>query len=292
VTGNADGLLISDETAESHDNLVIHNKFLNNPLECGIVLASHPPIGSSRPAFAPHFGVDHNTVAENVSTANGVAIGGSGVGLFSDGNGPGRVANNVIIRNKLTGNGLGGVSLHTHVGPAFGLPADNMGGNQIIGNFIAGNLADTFDTATPGRVGININSGDGGSPVRGTIISQNVIRDEDVDIAVNTPAEVDIHLNDLLGGKVGVADVCAFDHATICTGSIDATENYWGCHAGPGGKGCTTVSGSDILFTPWLEKRVGDDEDHGRGDHEACDFDSRNGWYAALLITAKRDRVG
>ena len=36
-------------------------------------------------------------------------------------------------------------------------------------------------------MGININSGDGGSPVHGTVISYNVIREEDVDIAVNTP---------------------------------------------------------------------------------------------------------
>ena len=268
ITGNADGLLISDETAESHDNLVIHNKFLNNELECGIVLASHPPVGSSGPFFAPHFGVNHNTVAENVSTGNGVAVGGSGAGLFSDGNGPGTVSNNVIIHNKLTNNGLGGVALHTHVGPAFGAPADNMDGNQIIGNFIAGNLADTFDTATPGRVGININSGGGGSPVRGTVISHNVIRDEDVDIAINTPAEVDIHLNDLLGEKIGVADVCALDHATICTGTIDATENYWGCRMGPGGKECSSVSGTDITFTPWLEESIGGDDDRDRGQGE------------------------
>jgi hypothetical protein len=142
-----------------------------------------------------------------------------------------------------------------------------MNANMIIGNYIAGNLADLFDTATPGRVGININSGDGGSPVRGTIISQNVIRDEDVDIAVNTPAEVDIHLNDLLGGKVGVADVCALDQSTVCTGSIDAIENFWGCTAGPGGPGCTTTSGSDIRFTPWLHKRIGGDDDHGDRDN-------------------------
>jgi len=277
ITGNADGLLISDETAESRNNLVTHNTLLNNPLECGIVMASHPPTGSTPPFFAPHFGVNHNTIVENVSTANGVQIGGAGVGLFSDGAGPGTVTGNVIIRNKLTGNGLGGVALHTHVGPAFGAPADNMDGNKIIGNFIAGNLADTFDTATPGRVGININSGGGGSPVRGTVISQNVIRDEDVDIAINTPAEVDIHLNDLLGGKIGVADVCAFDKASICTGSIDATENFWGCHAGPGDKGCSTASGADIEFTPWLEKPASDDDergncdDRGRGDDKEKD---------------------
>jgi parallel beta-helix repeat protein len=285
MSGNADGILISDETAESRGNLLIHNTLKNNPLECGIVLASHPPMGS---IGSPHHGVHHNTVAENVSTGNGVQIGGAGVGLFSDGIGPGRVSENVIIRNKLTGNGLGGVTLHTHVGPAFGAPADDMDGNMIIGNFIAGNLADTFDTATPGSVGININSGDGGSPVRGTIISQNVIRDEDVDIAVNTPAEVDIHLNDLLGGKVGVADVCALDLSTVCTGSIDATENYWGCPAGPGGPGCTTISGSDIRFTPWLQKRVGDDDDRDHGDHDAVNFDSADGRHVAALLGTRR----
>ena len=285
VTGNADGILISDETGESRGNLVIHNTFKDNPLECGIVLASHPPSGSIGSA---HHGVHHNTVAENVSTGNGVQIGGAGVGIFSDGIGQGRVSENVIIRNKLTGNGLGGVTLHTHVGPNFGAPADDMDGNMIIGNFIAGNLADTFDTATPGRVGININSGDGGSPVRGTIISHNVIRDEDVDIAVNTPAEVDIHLNDLLGGKVGVADVCALDASKACAGSIDAAQNYWGCPAGPGGPGCTTASGSDIHFTPWLHKPIGDDDDRGPGDHDAANFDPANSWRVAVLLVTKR----
>jgi hypothetical protein len=254
MSGNADGILISDETGESRDNLLIHNNLDNNPLECGIVLASHPR--TSTGPFAAHYGVDHNTVAENISKANGVQIGGSGVGLFSDGNGPGRVAGNLIIGNTLTGNGLGGVDIHTHVGPAFGAPADNMDGNMIIGNSISRNLADTADTATPGPVGININSGDGGSPIRGTIVSHNVINEEAVDIAVNTPAEVDIHLNDLLGGETGVADVCALDKATICTGVIDGTQNFWGCPAGPGGDDCSTVSGSDIRFDPWLRYPV------------------------------------
>jgi parallel beta-helix repeat protein len=260
VTGNADGILISDETAESHGNLLIHNTVKNNPLECGIVLASHPPSGKTSPPFAPHFGVDHNTVAENLSADNGVKIGGSGVGLFSDGMGRGRVSDNVVIGNTLTHNGLGGVALHTHVGPATppsGLPADDMSGNKIIGNTIAANLPDTFDTATPGRVGININSGDGASPVRGTVISHNVISDEDIDIAVNTPAEVDIHLNSLLGGGIGVGDVCALDGSTVCTGTIDATENYWGCPAGPGEHGCTTINAPRILWIPWLQKPVG-----------------------------------
>jgi hypothetical protein len=254
ITGNADGVLVSDETAESRNNLLIRNVIVDNPLECGIVLASHPPAGHTTQPFPAHNGVNHNVVTENVSSGNGVKIGGAGVGLFSDGAGQGTVSGNVIIRNKLTGNGLGGVALHTHVGPAFGLPADNFTGNEIIGNFIAGNLADQADTATPGPVGININSGDGGSPVFGTVISGNIIHDEAIDIAVNTPAEVDIHLNDLLGGKIGVGDVCMLDKSSACTGAIDATENYWGCHAGPGHPGCTQASGSDVRFVPWLDR--------------------------------------
>lgn len=264
VTGNADGLLISDETAESRGNLIAHNVFKDNPLECGIVLASHPPTGHTSPPFAPHFGVDDNIVVENVSTRNGVKVGGAGAGVFSDGDGPGTVTGNVIAGNELTDNGLGGVDLHTHVGPALGLPADNMDGNVIAGNFIAGNLADTMDTATPGPVGININSGGGGSPVHGTIILRNVIRDEAVDIAVNDPASVAIHLNDLLGGKIGVANVCAFDNPTnpsVCTGSIDAAENFWGCAAGPGAAGCSTTSGAAIVSSPALDQPVAE------GDH-------------------------
>jgi parallel beta-helix repeat protein len=250
VSGNAAGILITDESAESHHNLIINNTVTTNPLECGIALASHPPVGSSPPNFAPHHGIDNNTVSGNVVTNNGLNRGGAGVGLFADGQGPSRVSNNVVTGNQLTGNSLPGVTLHTHKGPALGATADNMFGNIIISNTISGNGSDVADSATPGTAGININSGDGGSPVKGTIISLNVISNEDVDIAVNTPAEVDAHLNNLLGGKIGVANVCSLDGAA-CTGTIDATENYWGCSTGPGGTGCTTTSGANLRFNPW-----------------------------------------
>jgi Right handed beta helix region len=253
VTGNADGVLISDDTGESRGNSITQNIIINNPLECGIVLASHPPMGSTPPHFAKHYGVHHNTVSLNISANNGVQVGGAGAGLFSDGEGPGQASDNVISWNVLTGNGIPGVALHTHVGPTFGAPADNMSGNSIIGNYIAGNGADTDDTATPGTTGININSGGGGSPVTGTVIMLNVIRDEEVDIAVNAPNEVSAHLNNLLGGDIGVANVCSLD-MTKCTGTIDATRNYWGCPDGPGGKGCSTLSGDEISFLPFLKK--------------------------------------
>ena len=163
ITQNDDGILVSDETAASHDILIADNSVVDNPGECGIVLASHPPVGM---VGSPHNGDFHITVEGNDVENNGVQVGGAGVGIFSDGIGQGRSSDNVILNNRLVGNGIGGVSLHTHVGPSFGLPADNMDGNQIIANYIARDLADTDDTATPGRVGININSGGGGSQCR------------------------------------------------------------------------------------------------------------------------------
>jgi hypothetical protein len=254
-TQNGDGILLSDDTGPTHDNLIIQNQAVDNPPECGIVLASHPPMGSTPPNYATHYGVYHNTVAQNVSDRNGVTVGGAGVGLFSDGEGPGRASQNVIIDNELIGNGIPGVALHSHVGPAFGAPADNMDGNMIIGNYISGNGADTDDTATTGPTGININAGGGGSPVRGTIISGNVIVNENEDVAVNTTADVDLHLNNLLGGKIGVANVCTQDNgagAAVCIGSINATENFWGCAGGPGSGNCSTTSGAGIVVAPWL----------------------------------------
>ncbi len=272
LSRNADGLLLSDETGETRHVLVTGNNVVDNALECGIVLASHAPMGHVSPPFAAHFGVDNNTILNNLSKKNGVAVGGAGVGLFSDGNGQGRVSGNVVIGNKLIGNGIGGVAMHSHVGPNFGLPADDFSGTQIIGNYIAANLADTDDTATPGRVGINVNSGEGGTPITGMVISGNTIRDEDVDIAINTPAIVDVHLNNLLGGKVGVQNVCQFDYTANsfpgpCLGTINATQNFWGCAKGPGSGGCTTA-GAGVAYTPWLTAAVpsldGDnhDQDH------------------------------
>ena len=147
-----------------------------------------------------------------------------------------------------------------------------MSHTTITGNYFAKNLADCCDTATPGNVGINISSGGGGSPITDMSVTYNTITDEDVDIAINTPAPVDVHYNDLLGGKIGIADVCAYDGATICTGTISATQNYWGCPQGPGaalpapvpagpagtvpssggpGGNCTTVNGSNIVYVPW-----------------------------------------
>jgi parallel beta-helix repeat protein len=235
VFGNAGGILLSDDTGPTHHILVSGNTVTQNPFDCGITLASHPPAMLTG-ATAP-LGVFKNTIAGNESSKNGLAVGeGAGVGIFDSVPGA-KNYDNVVIGNKLFDNGLPGVALHSHT------PGQNLNNNSIIANQIWGNHADTDDAATPGPTGINIF---GVSPILGTIISQNIIKDEAVDVAVNTPAYVDVHLNDLLGHMIGLAN--------LGPGWVNATENWWGCAAGPGAPGCSSVSGSNVLVTPWLTK--------------------------------------
>jgi len=240
---NSGGILISDDTGETHDNLITGNTIKNNPFDCGITLASHSPGPGST---APHNGIINNTISNNTSTHNGYQVpgAGAGVGIFSDGSGIGLVHGNTVINNVLTNNGIPGVAFHSHVGPNFGAPPDDLNDNRILNNKISGNGADIGDTPTPGPTGINISSGFGGSPITGTVISGNVITNEAADVVVHTPADVDLHFNNLLGGEVGVANAGP--------GSIDAKFNYWGCFGGPGAKGCSTTSGPDITFFPFL----------------------------------------
>jgi hypothetical protein len=231
---NAGGILLTDETGETHDNLITGNIVQNNPFDCGITLASHPPYSRTT------LGIVHNTIANNASLHNGYQVPGAGAGVGIFGFLPGAtVSGNVVINNQLMNNGLPGVAFHAHsAGPVGEVLNDNV----IIGNQIAGNGADTEDAATPGTAGINIY---GAYPITGTVISQNVIDNQAYDLVVNTDAEVNAHLNTFLGrGAVGVDN--------IGSGTVNATENWWGCFGGPGAKGCTTVQGSGVLVTPWL----------------------------------------
>jgi hypothetical protein len=38
------------------------------------------------------------------------------------------------------------------------------------------------------------------------------------------------------------------------TAPVDATQNWWGCSGGPSAHGCSTISGSGVLFAPWLTR--------------------------------------
>jgi hypothetical protein len=239
--GNSGGILISDETGSSHDNVISGNYVHDNPYACGITMASHPPATTVIPTATVSFGMIHNVIAHNKSSHNGLGTpgAGAGVGIFAPGPGATSTAN-VVLGNNLEDNGLPGVTMHNHASIP-GLPPVNLNDNVIVGNRISGNKADTEDAATPGPTGINVFSV---APITGTVISQNVFGDEDIDIAFNAPSgQVNAHFNDFSNG-IGVDN--------LGTGTVDATENWWHCATGAGGKRCATVSGSGVVFTPWL----------------------------------------
>jgi len=234
VQNNSGGILLTDETLATHDNLISGNTVVNNPYDCGITMASHPPASGATP-----LGVTHNTIANNESSHNGYLVpgAGAGVGIFTFLPG-GTVSGNVVINNRLTNNGLPGVAFHSHG------TSESLDDNMIVGNTISGNGPDTEDAVTPGPTGINVF---GVSPIAGTIISQNVIDGEQLDIVVNTPIEVQATLNNFVDAQFGVDNI-----GTGTTGSAYAPENWWGCAGGPLITGCAMAGGPNVLFAPWL----------------------------------------
>lgn len=241
VENNAGGILLSDDTGPTNANLIQENEVRDNVYDCGITMASHAPAtltGSSKP-----LGVFDNTVAKNESKGNGTAGSGAGVGMFAPGPGNNLTYGNVVIANSLTDNGDGGVAMHTHVPN----PNIKLADNVVSGNYIAGNGPDA-DVGTTGPTGISLL---GTAPVTGTLITLNEIERESVDIAINNAAGgvVVAHLNNLIGRKaIGVDN--------LGSGPVDATQNWWGCANGPGGRGCTTVSGANVATTPFLTQPV------------------------------------
>jgi parallel beta-helix repeat protein len=237
VEHNAGGILVTDDTGAIHDNVISGNVVRNNVPDCGITLPSHSGAG-----------VFQNTVSGNVVAENG----GAGVGIFAPGPGTKTYAN-VIVNNQLTGNGQPGVTMHNHAAPGVGgvpsaAPPVMFSDNVIIGNRISRNHQDTADAATSGPTGINLFSL---TPMPGTIIVDNFIFQEALDVAINVPAasgatDIQVHLNDLLK-PVGLQN--------NGTASVDATENWWGCPAGPNRPGCSSITGSGaVVFQPWLTR--------------------------------------
>lgn len=244
VAWNSGGILITDETGPNHGNLISGNNVHDNPYDCGITLASHGPATSVIPTAGLPYGVTDNTISNNTSSHNGYQVpgAGAGVGIFAPF--PGTTdAGNVVIGNVLRDNGLPGVTMHNHAAAPSPAPPVNMNDNVVVGNHISGNGADTDDAVTSGPTGINLFSV---APVWGTVVSQNDIDQESIDVAFNAPSgQMNVHLNDFNGRAEGVDNVGA--------ATIDATENWWGCPFGPGSKGgCSSVSGTAVSTSPWL----------------------------------------
>ena len=229
VQNNAGGILISDETGASHDNLVASNNVSGNTFAGGVTLLSCAPYSAS-PLTAPA-GAYRNTISGNTISGNGVQsqTTGAGVAILALAS-QSRVGNNVISSNQITSNALPGIVLHTLTSqdPQFSV---NINSNVVISNKINGNGADAGDAATTGPTGINVYS----AVAVDMQISQNVFTGENIDVAVNAPGStMEVHLNDFVGAT-GIVNTS--------TATIDANQNWWGCSAGPGNGGCAALQG-------------------------------------------------
>jgi hypothetical protein len=90
--------------------LISGNVVRETPCDCAITLAAH----HFELGFNPAFGVFHNTVTGNTITRNGLATNeGAGVGIFAGPPG-GQNYGHVVIGNVMEGNGLPGVTMHSH----------------------------------------------------------------------------------------------------------------------------------------------------------------------------------
>lgn len=230
VTGNAGGILLSDDTGPTHDNVISGNTVTDNPSDCGITLASHPPADFTKATAA--LGVFRNTIVGNQSSRNGLKGEGAGVGIFASFPSAATYAN-VIMNNVLTGNDLPGVAMHGHT------PNQNLNNNVIIGNTISGNGPDTDDAATPAPTGIVISGID---PIKGTIISGNTFSQQALAVAIFAPGDALVARNTFVGGSIGIGNL---GRGGVVTGD----GNWWGCNYNPtypiaAFAGCASVMGA------------------------------------------------
>jgi nitrous oxidase accessory protein NosD len=177
IADNSGGVLLSDDTGPTHNNLVANNVVTGNASDCGITVPGHNPNalnakGQPQPSVA---GVYRNVIRGNVVTNNGNKGEGAGV-LFANA-GPGTASyDNLVQGNYIAGNELAGVTMHAHTIPPGAF--EDLNGNRVIGNAIGKNNlggdpldspASPTDTKTTGVLVFS-----GGTPVTVTIAFNHI----------------------------------------------------------------------------------------------------------------------
>jgi parallel beta-helix repeat protein len=172
VSGNAGGILLTDEFGPNTGNEIDHNTSTNNIHDCGITLASHTSNG-----------VFDNTVDHNAADGNGIA--GEGAGILIAGAGPGtRASGNVISHNEASGNGFAGITIHEHA-------PSNLNDNVLDHNDLSNNNLNG-DPDFNVSVTTDILVGSAANPITGTVISHNQLSNAQIGIWThNAPSSLD-----------------------------------------------------------------------------------------------------
>jgi Periplasmic copper-binding protein (NosD) len=171
VTGNAGGVLLTDELGPTHDNVVGWNHIWRNAYDCGITVPGHnpnavSPTGVPQPAMAGDY---HNWIVHNVVNRNGLK--GEGAGILFAGAGPGTGSyDNFVGWNTVNGNELAGITVHSHA------PNTDVNGNRFVGNWARhDNVGGDPDAAVTKTTDILVFSA--GDPITGTVARGNHLSD-------------------------------------------------------------------------------------------------------------------
>jgi Periplasmic copper-binding protein (NosD) len=138
VEGNSGGILLSDELGPTYHNKIGHNFVTSNLYDCGITVPGHNPHaldanGNRQPSVA---GVYDNVIFRNRITGNGITEEGAGV-LFANASAGTGAYDNLVSHNYIAGNEMAGVTMHAHVLPPG--KYEDLSGNRIVGNTIGPN---------------------------------------------------------------------------------------------------------------------------------------------------------
>jgi hypothetical protein len=155
VFDNVGGILLSDDMAANHGNLVAFNWVQNNKPDCGITVPAHNPAA----------GVYDNQIEYNRVTGNGEG------GVLIAAGVPGSAAHDNLVRgNYLEGNGFAGVTLHSHA------PGQSIANNVIDANIIkTNNVTGDDDAGVFDTTGVLVFKGAPGVDTSGIVVSRNVI---------------------------------------------------------------------------------------------------------------------
>jgi len=169
----------------------------------------------------------HNTFTGNTANFNGTPGTGSRVGFY------------LVATN-------GGSNYNTFI--------NNTANSNIErdGFRLRGSKYNTFtgNTASSnGRAGIRLDFNCDNTSITGNSFTNNMQYGIQIDDDGSTPVidstTLTVGFNNITGNTLsGIL----YDNSG---GTIDATNNWWGCNAGPGGAGCDTVSGN-VDANPWL----------------------------------------
>ena len=155
------------------------------------------------------------------------------------------VSNNAnVTGNTILSNGEDGLAVYGSGAP---VPTLTLTGNDIGNN--NGAAVDTAVSNTLEITGNNVHDNQGGGIFAGgtptptvSVLQNNFVANEQDGLSINGPAPA-VHFNRFFLNENGLANAGS--------GAVDATDNWWGCNAGPGDPDCDTVSGP-VTFDPWL----------------------------------------